>query len=172
METLSINEKLKSIAVKDTTWREKAIWRQENREWLDRAAKIAVKILSTLRTNRSEGKSPSTQKELAEILNVTPQQVNKIVKGGENLTLETITRLEIALGVNLMVRNNLANYKTASITTESVRPPLSNEKVYTPSLVSQDKIMPYVSVAGEVLQREESFQGNTEAGEYSYAMAA
>ena len=114
METLSINEKLKSISTKDTTWREKAIWRQENKEWLDRAAKIAVKILSTLRNNRNEGKPPSSQKELAEILNVSPQQVNKIVKGGENLTLETITHLENALGINLIAVNNVAEYKCAN----------------------------------------------------------
>ena len=35
-------------------------------------------------------------------MNVTPQYVNNIVKGRENLTLETIAKLEKALGIELM----------------------------------------------------------------------
>jgi len=35
-------------------------------------------------------------------MNVSPQQINKIVKGQENLTLETITNLEIALGIQII----------------------------------------------------------------------
>ena len=40
-----------------------------------------------------------TQKDLAEKMSVTPQYINKIVKGGENLTTETITKLENILGI-------------------------------------------------------------------------
>jgi transcriptional regulator with XRE-family HTH domain len=43
-----------------------------------------------------------SQKELAERIGVSPQQVSKIVKGNENLTLETISKLEAALGVPLI----------------------------------------------------------------------
>ena len=35
-------------------------------------------------------------------MNVSPQQISKIVKGQENLTLETISNLEIALGIQIM----------------------------------------------------------------------
>jgi DNA-binding Xre family transcriptional regulator len=75
---------------------------EENKEWLDRSANIAIKILSTLRHNRKENRFPNTQKDLAEIMNITPQQVNKMVKGTENLTLETISRVEKALDIQLI----------------------------------------------------------------------
>ncbi len=35
-------------------------------------------------------------------MNVSPQQISKIVKGQENLTLETISNLEIALGIQII----------------------------------------------------------------------
>lgn len=79
---------------------------EENKEWLDRSANIAIKILSTLRHNRKENRFPNTQKDLAEIMNITPQQVNKMVKGTENLTLETISRVEKALDIQLIDLHN------------------------------------------------------------------
>lgn len=79
---------------------------EENKEWLDRSANIAIKILSTLRHNRKENRFPTTQKDLAEIMNITPQQVNKMVKGTENLTLETISRVEKALDIQLIDIHN------------------------------------------------------------------
>jgi transcriptional regulator with XRE-family HTH domain len=35
-------------------------------------------------------------------MQVSPQQISKIVKGQENLTLETIANLEIALGIKII----------------------------------------------------------------------
>jgi transcriptional regulator with XRE-family HTH domain len=43
-----------------------------------------------------------SQKQLAENMKVSAQQINKIVKGKENLTLETISKLENALGIVLI----------------------------------------------------------------------
>lgn len=43
-----------------------------------------------------------SQKQLAERMDVSPQQISKIVKGQENLTLETISNLEIALGIQII----------------------------------------------------------------------
>ena len=83
-------------------WRDDAVFYRNNKEWLDRSANIAIKILSTLRHNRKENRFPTTQKDLAEIMNITPQQVNKMVKGTENLTLETISRIEKALDIQLI----------------------------------------------------------------------
>jgi transcriptional regulator with XRE-family HTH domain len=71
-------------------------WRQANRAWLRKSQAIAIKILSTLRTHGI------SQKELAEKMGVSPQMVNKIVKGSENLTLETISKIEVALGIHLI----------------------------------------------------------------------
>jgi DNA-binding Xre family transcriptional regulator len=79
---------------------------EENKQWLDRSANIAIKILSTLRHNRKENRFPTTQKDLAELMNITPQQVNKMVKGTENLTLETISRVEKALDIQLIDIHN------------------------------------------------------------------
>jgi ribosome-binding protein aMBF1 (putative translation factor) len=43
-----------------------------------------------------------TQKELAIKMGVSPQQVAKIVKGTENLTLESILKIEGALGLEIL----------------------------------------------------------------------
>ncbi|MEI6595881.1 MAG: helix-turn-helix transcriptional regulator, partial [Bacteroidota bacterium] len=50
-----------------------------------------------------------SQKELAEKIGVSPQHVNKIVKGRETLTLETISKLEVALEISLLMAPSLAN---------------------------------------------------------------
>jgi ribosome-binding protein aMBF1 (putative translation factor) len=64
--------------------------------WLTRSAAIAQRITSTLRARRM------MQKELAETIGIKPQQVSKILKGNVNLTLGTISKLEAALGINLV----------------------------------------------------------------------
>lgn len=81
---------------KDTTWLEDAKWRQANADWLDLSAAIAIKILRYLREHKI------TQKELADRLGFSPQYVSKIVKGSENLTLETICKIQKALGITLI----------------------------------------------------------------------
>lgn len=90
---------LNTIAISDTTWQAKAEQRQANNDGLKRSAEIAFRVLAKLRENRLSGQSPSTKEELAEQLGVQPQQINKIVKGQETLTLETIARLEEALQI-------------------------------------------------------------------------
>ncbi|HVI47612.1 MAG TPA: helix-turn-helix transcriptional regulator [Chitinophaga sp.] len=92
-----IKKKLSEIASgTDAEWLNEAKYRRENREWLRKSAIIAIKVLAAL---RAQG---LTQKDLAEKMNVSPQQISKIVKGHENLTLETITHLEKALGIQIM----------------------------------------------------------------------
>lgn len=93
----SLNDKLSKItSAQPSGWREKAVERRESREWLKRAASIGVKVLQALR------RQGITQRELAERMGVSAQQVNKIVKGSENLTLETLVKLEKALSVQLL----------------------------------------------------------------------
>ena len=67
-----------------------------NKKWLNQSSNIAINVLSSL---KQKGWS---QKQLAENMKVSAQQVNKIVKGKENLTLETISKLENALGIVLI----------------------------------------------------------------------
>lgn len=88
--------KLNKISTGKSKWIDNAKERQKNKEWLKHSQKIAFKILQTLSNNKI------SQKELAEKIHVSPQQINKIVKGKENMTLETIAKLEKALGINLI----------------------------------------------------------------------
>lgn len=88
-----------------STWHEEADWYRMNIGWLKRSSKIAFRILSELE------KQGISQKELALRMGVTPQYVNKIVKGKENLSLETIWKIEEALGITLIsVDQNVAYF--------------------------------------------------------------
>jgi transcriptional regulator with XRE-family HTH domain len=91
-----IKKKIAEVAEKDKSkWLEKAKYRRENRDWLLKSKHIALRVLGVLKERGMQ------QKELAEQLGVSKQQVSKIVKGKENLTLETISKLEKALGITL-----------------------------------------------------------------------
>ena len=81
---------------RDNTWREQTNFRQANKRWLKKSAKVAIKVNRAL---RAQGMS---QKNLAEKIGVSAQQVSKVLKGRENLTLETIGKLELALGLELI----------------------------------------------------------------------
>ncbi len=97
MKKEDIIKKLSEIASDEKSgWLEKAKKREANRDWLKNSAKIAIKILRELRSKNL------TQIWLAEKLDVTPQYVNKIIKGQENLSLETISKIEKVLGVKLI----------------------------------------------------------------------
>ncbi len=90
-------EKLnKILSNQKSTWQEEAKWREENEEWLSQSFDIAVRILDTLRAKKM------TQKDLAEKMKVSPQFINKVVKGQENLSLETIAKLRRVLGIKLI----------------------------------------------------------------------
>jgi ribosome-binding protein aMBF1 (putative translation factor) len=92
-----LKEKLSNLTSdQPSNWKAKAKYRRENREWLKKSAAIAVKVLDALKAQNL------SQKDLADRMNVSPQQINKIVRGQENLTLETISNLEIALGIQLI----------------------------------------------------------------------
>lgn len=77
-------------------WREEAEWRRNNWSWLRHSQKIAAKVLLQM---KQEG---LTQKSLAERMDCTQQYVSKILKGRENMSLDTLSRLEEALGINLI----------------------------------------------------------------------
>jgi len=91
----NIEKFLKTVKDDSGNWLEEARYRRKNRAWLRKSQRIAIRVLSTLRERGMQ------QKELAEQLNVSPQQVSKIVKGKENLTLETISKLEQVLDITL-----------------------------------------------------------------------
>jgi len=94
-ETLELLGKL-TVGEKDEQWKAETAYRNQNRKWLEKSARIAIRVLRLLDENNL------TQRDLALKMGVSPQQVNKLLKGRENLTLETITRLEEVLGVALV----------------------------------------------------------------------
>ncbi len=91
-----IKQKLFDQSIKDDKWLAEAKERQENEAWLNVSSAIALRILAWLRKNKM------TQKELAHQLGHSPQYVNTIVKGSENLTLETIVKIEKIMGIKLI----------------------------------------------------------------------
>lgn len=78
------------------SWLERTKFRSQNRKWLTYSSKIALRILSSIEDLNIN------QKELAEQLEVTPQQISKIIKGQENLTLKSIAKLSEILRTELI----------------------------------------------------------------------
>ena len=95
-----------------TSWREEAEYRRNNRRWLRYSGFIALKIIHRL------DELDLSKHELAQKMNCSPQYISKLVKGQENLTLETIAKLEDVLGIDL-VRNALSHVQGYGKTTET-----------------------------------------------------
>ena len=77
-------------------WREEAQWRRENREWLRYSQRVALLLLSYMKREHL------TQAAIAERLGCTQQYVSKILKGTENLTIETIAKIEYITSSKLL----------------------------------------------------------------------
>lgn len=95
-----------------------------NKKRLDQSAKVAVNVLEAL---KDKGWS---QKDLAEKMNVSAQHVNKIIKGQENMTFETVDKLETALGIVLMEiidYKPIAEIKTSATQIKSASTTLKEE---------------------------------------------
>lgn len=90
----NVSEKLDAIA-KPSAWIEESNFRLENKERLRYSQRVAVIVLRAL---RAQG---ITQKDLAVMLNVSPQTVSKWVKGSENFTFDTIVKLNKALNISI-----------------------------------------------------------------------
>ena len=74
-----------------------AKFRIENKKWLSYSSNIALRVLAAL-----EESEQMTQKTLAEMVGVSPQYINKVLKGQENLSLQTISKLSEALNIELI----------------------------------------------------------------------
>lgn len=79
-----------------TKWREEAQWRKDNKSWLRFSQRVAVLLLSYMKQEQL------TQAALAERLGCTQQYVSKILKGTENLTIETLAKIEHATNIKLL----------------------------------------------------------------------
>lgn len=169
MNNQNLIERLNSIAQVDNSWQDDVIFYEKNKEWLDYSAKIAVLILRVLRKNKELGKFPSSQKELAEAMSVSPQQINKYVKGTENLTLETILRISHAIG------NQLIGVGVTSAI-EQPQTTIATQAVTSISSLNETYIIPSNNggfICTTNFKSEVSSQSNTNAeGTTQYAMAA
>ena len=121
----------KLISDKKSGWLDDAVWMESNQAWLDKSAHIAIRILSEI--HRQKPVNGMTQKKLAEAMDVSPQYINKIVKGKENLTLETISKIESVLGIKLIsVEKENVITKQIKVPTQVEKPLVSkNQKEYT-----------------------------------------
>ena len=103
----------KLVSNENSSWLDKFSQYKSNKEWLDKSALIAVNVLEALKDKKM------SQKDLAERMNVSAQQVNKILKGKQNLSLETICKLEQVLNLSLI---QVLDYKRINdIQTESTQ---------------------------------------------------
>lgn len=90
-------EKLKNISRPMThSERQELETRNQNRDWLALSAKFALLLRHILRTEKM------TQAELANRMGVSNVQVTKILSGKENIGLQTIAKVEKALGRSLV----------------------------------------------------------------------
>ena len=94
MNNMEIFLSLVSDEKTDTLERNKQ--RIKNRAMLRESQKIALKVLNKL------DELGWTQKDLAAKMEVSPQQITKIVSGKENLTIETQIKLQTILDVPIL----------------------------------------------------------------------
>lgn len=78
-----------------TEWEALSI-KLENTIWRSKAVSIAFTVLALL------DQKGITKQELAAKMNVKPQYVSRIVKGKANVTLETLVKIEQALGSTIV----------------------------------------------------------------------
>lgn len=77
-------------------WREEAEYRRANRAWLRYSQRIAMLMLDKM------DELGMNQKQLAEVMNCSQQYISKVLKGRENLSLETLSKIESALGISII----------------------------------------------------------------------
>lgn len=122
MNTDAVKNKLAREATPDTTWMAKAQWERDNEDWLDLSFKIAVRIGTVLSANKKTQQYPKNQVELAEAMGCSAQYVNKLMKGQENLQIETICKVEKILKVKLIEVPALEAEPSTHYTTSFTKP--------------------------------------------------
>ncbi|MBE0393164.1 MULTISPECIES: helix-turn-helix transcriptional regulator [unclassified Flavobacterium] len=127
---MELNERLdkfeKLVSDKPSNFLSKLAQYKANKKWIDHSFNVATTVLEAL---KHKGMS---QKDLAKKMNVSAQQVNKIIKGKQNLTFETVGKLEDALGISLMEiisYNPVSEIKINATQVRSVEKTLTNELI-------------------------------------------
>ncbi len=74
-------------------WREELEYMEASESWLWHSQRIAMQMLDKM------DETGITRKQLAERMKCSPQYISKVLKGRENLSLETLSKIEKALGI-------------------------------------------------------------------------
>lgn len=104
MEEIIMKQKQEAIIAKlrehasptPSKWREEAEYRRANRAWLRYSQYIALMMLNKM------DELGIKQKQLAEMMDCSQQYISRILKGRENLSLETLYKIEKALGISII----------------------------------------------------------------------
>ena len=91
-----VNNLRKHQSSTPSRWRERAEWRQENKSWLRHSQHIAMMMLDKMEA------LGMTQREVAERMGCSQQYVSRILKGHENLSIETMCKIEEALDLAIL----------------------------------------------------------------------
>lgn len=83
-------------------WRENAEWRIANKSWLRYSQHIAMMMLDKMEELKM------SQKQLSELMGCSQQYVSKVLKGQENLSLETLSKIERCLKIQILSLNHSA----------------------------------------------------------------
>ena len=85
-----------------SNWRKEAGQRQLDKEWLRYSQMIAMKMLDRME------ELGLTQKMLAGRMGCSQQYVSKVLRGRENLSLETLCKIENALNLQIVHEPEMA----------------------------------------------------------------
>lgn len=126
------------VSQEDTNAVEELKARIARRSYTRYSKKIALSIL--IRLDELQWK----QKDLAEKMEVSPQQVNKWVKGNENFTLDTLAKLSQILGVeliNVVVKSTTSKSEEVKVTSSDDYSFTNVTKVVKPAItMSEDSL--------------------------------
>ena len=92
MTNKNLNSKVSKTA---NRWKIRAKKDRNNRRNINRAQEFALDLIGFMEIHKIK------QKELADRMDVSPQQVNKILRAKSNLTFETLDKIADALNVTI-----------------------------------------------------------------------
>ena len=85
---------LNENSVIDDSWRTKAEFRENNEWWLNKTAKISIKILRRMRSNKSLDRFPYEKKDVAKFMLISQLEFEQILKGNCNFSFQTLIKIE------------------------------------------------------------------------------
>jgi transcriptional regulator with XRE-family HTH domain len=115
---MTLNSHIQNIlknSKKDTEWKKEAEERLQARGQSKKSGLIATQLAVYMAENGI------SQTALGKMTGVSPQQISKVLKGRENLTLATIEKIENALGIQLIHVNSLEEGEEKQVEVKSER---------------------------------------------------